>query len=102
MHTTRSIPASAASIDGVGGKARRHIDDAGVGAGGLHGLLHRVEDRHGAKDPLAALAGGGTAYDVGAVVDHLLGVEIALAAGDALHEQPCVAVDKNAHGFAAP
>ena len=73
----------------------------GVGAGLGDRLGDRVED----GDPvvervLAALAGRHAGHDVGAVVQHLAGVELALAAGDALDDEPRVAVDEDAH--AAP
>src|SRR5690606_20706694 len=45
----------------------------------------------------AALARGHAADDLGAVVEHLLGVEGALLAGEALHDHLGVLVDQNAH-----
>ncbi len=46
---------------------------------------------------LAALAGRDAGDDIAAVVDHLLGVEAALVAGDALNEDRRLFVDENAH-----
>ncbi len=45
----------------------------------------------------AALAGRHAADDVGAVVDHFLGVEGADAPGEALDEDRGVLVDENGH-----
>src|SRR5690606_9495623 len=83
--------------DRVGGVGRRHVDDRGVGAG----LLDHVGDgvEHGQAEVLgAALARGHAADDPGAVLDHLLGVEGALGAGEALDDDLGVLVDQNAHG----
>ena len=77
-----------------------HEDHAGVGAGGLDGLLAGVEDRH-AEHFLAALAGGHAGDDLGAVLHHLLGVEAAFAAGEALDDDFRLGVDKDAH-YALP
>ena len=87
--------------DGVGGKAGRHVDDGGVGLGGVHRLAHRVEHRD-AGHPAAALARRHAGDDVGAILQHLPGVKLALAAGDALHNQACVFVDQNAHVYNSP
>ncbi len=67
----------------------------GVGAGFLDGLGHGVEDGE-ALVLVAALAGRHAADDVGAVVHHLLGVERALGAGDALHDEARIFVNENA------
>jgi hypothetical protein len=82
--------------DAVGGKGRRHEDQAGVAAGGGGSLFHGVEDRH-AHDGFAALAGHHAGHHVGAVVQHFLGVELRHAAGDALHDDAAAAVQENAH-----
>ena len=50
----------------------------------------------------AALAGRHAADDVGAVVDHFLGVEGADAAGEALDEDRGVLVDENCHVCGLP
>ena len=64
----------------------------------LDGLAARVEHGHRlGQRRLAALAGRHAGHDVGAVVLHLLGVEAALAAGDALDEQSGVGADEDAH-----
>src|SRR5690606_15619432 len=60
----------------------------------------RVGDgvEHGQAEVLgAALARGHAADDPGAVLDHLLGVEGALGAGEALDDDLGVLVDQNAH-----
>ena len=51
---------------------------------------------------LAALAGRHAGHDVGAVGLHLAGVEVALAAGDALDEQARRAIDEDAHAADSP
>ena len=80
----------------------RNVDDARVGAGLTDGLGDGVEDRHRAVDGAqAALAGRHAGDDLRAPRrDHLAGVELALAAGDALDEQPRVAADEDAHAGA--
>jgi hypothetical protein len=60
-------------------------------------LFDRVEDRNFALDPFAALAGGDAGDDIGAVGQHLLGVEESFAAGDALHHQAGVFIYEDAH-----
>ena len=57
----------------------------------------------------AALAGGHAAHDLGAGVDHFLGMEGGLVAGEALDRITGLFVDQNAHvgssvrlGFATP
>jgi hypothetical protein len=88
------IDASVGGLDdGVGGKARRHVDDAGVGACRHDGVAHGVEDWHVAKGPFAALARGDAADNRCAVVDHLLGVKRSLTSGDALHDEARVLSD---------
>ena len=47
----------------------------------------------------AALAGGDAAHDVGAVLQHFLGVEGADLAGDALHQDRRRTIEKDAHAF---
>ena len=86
MQMTSGMPASAASrmasaAKGGGTKMTRRVR-----AGGFHGFGDGVED--GAVEMLgAAFAGRDAADHVGAVRDHLLGVESAFAAGEALHDQ---------------
>ena len=83
--------------DGVGGEGRRNEEDAGVGPRLLHRVLHRVEDRL-VEVGLTAFARGHAAHDVGAVLDHLAGVEGAFGAGEALDDDAGIFVDENAHG----
>src|SRR5262249_49157821 len=78
----------------------RHVDDGRVGAGGPDRLVDGVEDRHLALEGLAALPRRHAAHHRGAVLQHLAGVERALAPGDALDQQPRLRVDEDAH--AAP
>jgi hypothetical protein len=82
--------------DGIGREGRRHVDDAGVGAGCLDRFLHRIEDGK-ADMGLAAFAGGDAADHLGAVGDRLLGMESALGAGDALGDHAGGCVDENGH-----
>ena len=85
--------------DGVGGERRWHEDERDVRAGLGDGLLHAVEDRNLVHEALAALAGGNARDEVGAVGHAALGVEAALAPGDALHQQARVLVHQNAHCY---
>ena len=64
--------------------------------GRRHGLFHGVEDRH-AVDGLAALARHHAPDDIGAVVDHFLGVKAADPPGDALDDDAAFAVEIDAH-----
>jgi hypothetical protein len=57
MQTTRLDASVGRLDDGVGGKARRHVDDAGVGPGGLARHRARVEDRHVPKTHSPPLPG---------------------------------------------
>jgi hypothetical protein len=83
--------------DGIGRERRRHVDHRGVGAGFAHGIVHGVEHRQ-ADVRAAALARGHAADQFGAVFEHLLGMEGALLAGEALGDDLGVLVDQNAHG----
>src|SRR5581483_2609670 len=83
---------------GVLGELRGHVDDAGVGAGLLHGVEAAVE--HGqAVDLLARLARRHAAHDLRAEVQHLLGVERALVARDALDDDLGAPADGKALGL---
>src|SRR5438874_611611 len=63
----------------------------------MNRFLYRVEHRD-AEMGLPALAGGDSANDLRAVLDHLLGVEAAFAAGHPAHENASVSVNENCHG----
>ena len=81
----------------VGGKSRGHENDAGIGLRGGYGIGHGVE--HGPAEVLgAALAGRNAAHYLGAVIHHLLRVERAFRAGEALHDNLGIFIDENAHG----
>ena len=82
--------------DRVSGKRGRHEDDRRIRAGLPDRVGHRVEDRP-ALVGRAAFAGGDSADDLGAVRLRLLGVERALAAGDALDDQAGVLIDEYGH-----
>ena len=69
--------------DRVGRERRRHVDDAGGGAGFFDRIRHGVEHRQ-VQVLLAAAAGRDAADHLRAVLDALLGVERALLAGEAL------------------
>ena len=84
--------------DGIRSERRRNEDDADIGLGGLHGIAHGFE--HGTVQVLlSAFAGGYAAHHVGAVLDHLGGVEGAFATGEALDQDLALLVDEYAHGW---
>ena len=83
----------------IGRVRRRHEGEAGLGAGGVHRILHRVEYR-AAEVCLPALARRDAAHHPRAVGDHLLGVKGRLVAGEALHNHRCRFIDQNAHCLA--
>ena len=85
--------------NGVCRHGRGHKNHANVCPGLRHGLGHGIEYRH-AQHALPALAGGAACHHVGSVSLHLLGVEHAFAASEALHQHSCLCVDEYAH--AAP
>eukprot|EP00166_Cyanidium_caldarium_P004279 ctg_4452.g633 len=72
-------------FDGRRGRGRRHEDDAGVGAGLAHSLGHASKHR-AVQVARAGFVGRHTAHDRRAVSDRLLGVERAVLAGEALHD----------------
>ena len=82
--------------DRICGKRGRHIDDGGVGFGGVFGLVHGVEHRQ-VQMRHAAFAGRDAAHHLGAIGDRLFGVERALASGEALADHFGVFVDKYGH-----
>ena len=90
MHDHRADAGVDRLVDGVGGEARRDEDQRRVRAGLLDRLGDGVEDRD-ALDVLAALAGRDAGDDVRAVGAVAQAVEAALAAGQALDDEPRVA-----------
>src|ERR1700689_2202214 len=85
---------------GVGGEGRRHVDGAGIGAGGGHRVLHGVEHRQ-VEMLRAAFTRRDAAHHLGAVGDCLLGMKSALCAGEALAHDLGVAADQNRHQAAS-
>ena len=82
--------------DGVGRDRRRNKDHGGVGAGLFDRFAHGVEDGP-AFVRGAAFAGRDAADDLRAVRGGVLGVECAFAAGEALHQQVVLFINKDAH-----
>ena len=82
--------------DGIGGERRRDEDHAHVGPGLLDSLGDGVVDRT-VEVRRAALARRHARDDVGAVAEHLLGVEAALLASDALDDEAGILVYEDAH-----
>ena len=80
--------------DGIGGKARRHGDQADIGVGGCYSHAHGIEDGL-AFEPLAAFARRHAANHVRAIFHHQLGMKAALPPGYALHQHLGVAIDEN-------
>src|SRR6266481_1863273 len=80
----------------IGRVRRRHEHETGLGAGGLHCVFHRVEDRK-IQMRLSAFSRRDAAHDLRTVFNHFLGVERRLAAGEALQDHPCRCIDENAH-----
>src|SRR5207248_9457385 len=79
----------------------RHEDTGGVGAGLVDGFGHGIEDGH-ALVLAAPPARDHAAHHLGAHLSHLLRVERALAAGDALYQDLVVRVEQDAHRVTAP
>ena len=74
--------------DAVGGKRRRNENDTAVGAGLGYRILDRV--KHGPiQVPGPPLAGGNATDNIGAVTDHVPGMEGADLAGKALDYDLC-------------
>ena len=82
--------------DGVRRKGAGHEDDRDVGFGLADCLSDSVKHRRPAGF-LSAASGGYASHNLRAVLHHLLGMKRAFAAGDALHEQAGVFIDKYAH-----
>ena len=69
-------------------------DDAGVRSSGLDGALNGVEDGDFAiQDPFATFAGARACNYLCAVVQHLLAVECAFSAGDALNDKAGILIN---------
>ena len=85
--------------DRVRGERRRHVDHAGVRTGEAHGLLGGVVHRDLLEpgDLAAALARRDAGDDLGAVLDHLLGVERTGRARHAVNDETRVESDEDAH-----
>src|SRR5579859_742690 len=84
--------------DRIGGKRRRNEDHRGVGAGFLTGFQNAVEYRP-AFVRGAALAGCNAADNLRAISGTALGVECALASGDALDDEPGGFINKYRHNY---
>ena len=83
--------------DGVGCKGGWHEQDARIGSSLLHRVLHGIEYRP-VQVGLSTLARRNTADHIGAVFDHLGGVEGAFRSGESLDDDAGILVDENAHG----
>ena len=81
---------------GVCGKSRGHKNDAYIGSCGLYTICDGVKNR-----PVevlgTAFAGCYAANKLGAILDHLGGVEGAFCSGEALYEDLRIFIDKNTH-----
>src|SRR5690625_3191653 len=86
--------------DGFGSKGRRHVDHARVRACFCNRLLNRVENRQ-IQMPGAALTRGNAPDHLGAVGYGLFRMEGSLGAGEALADDPGVAVNQDGHYFAS-
>src|SRR5687768_4183487 len=83
--------------DRAGGHGGRDVDHRGVGPGLRDRFGDGVKHRDGTLEPLAPLPRRDARHDPGAVLDHLAGVETSVPPGDALHHQPGIGVDEDAH-----
>ncbi len=96
MQMTSGIFGFGGFENGVRGEWRRNENHRSVCAGAVHrvgdGVEHRTLEMFG-----ATFAGGNAADNVGTVLDHLLRVKGAFAAGKTLHDEFCFFVDQNAH-----
>src|SRR6266542_3947860 len=88
-------------VERVDREAGGHEDQRGVGAALGDRVGHGVEHRD-ALDLLAGLARRDAGDHVGAVGAVAQRVEAALAAGEALDDEPGVGVDEDGHGYASP
>src|SRR6202008_1469935 len=80
----------------------RNIDHGRIGARVFDRFRNSVEDRNFVLELLAALPRRDTADDLRSVLDHLPGVERAVAARDSLNQQAGVLVDEDAHAAFPP
>ncbi len=81
---------------GIRGAHRRHIDDADLGTGSLHRLVHAIENRQ-VKMFAAALARRHAGHQAGAIGNSALAMKGALGAGNALANHLGIAVDEYGH-----
>src|SRR5262249_35955767 len=88
--------------DRVRGEHPRHVDHRRVGLGRVDRIGDGVEDRNLVVELLTAFARRHARHDLRAILDHLLRVERAVAARDALHDQRRVLVDEDAHAALPP
>ena len=101
MQKIVAMPDGGRLHDRVRRAAGRDEDAGRVRAGLADRLGDRVEDRHRpVEGGLAALARRDAGDDPGAVLLHRPAVELALAAGDALDEEPRLGPDDDAHAAA--
>ena len=84
-------------VNRIRGKCRRHEDDRHIGFGGIYRFLNGIEDRHLALKLLASLARRHPGNHLGAVFQHLGGMEGALFTGDPLNHHPAFFINDNTH-----
>ena len=97
MHATVAYAGVDRFDDRVCGEGWRNEDHRGVGPGLGDGILDGVEDGDVFVELLAALARRDAGDHVSAVLDAPAGVEAALPACNALHEEPRALVHQNTH-----
>ncbi len=89
-------------INSVYRKASWYENHGRIGTRGFNRLLDAIEDWHFGLvrfKPLAALARRHARHHIGAVGDHLLGVERAFSAGNTLYNESCVFVYEDTHAY---
>ena len=82
--------------DAVRRKGWRNKDHGRIRAGFFHGLGHGVEHR-AIQMGAAALAGGNTTHNIGAISNRLRRVERAFAARETLHQQASIFINQYGH-----
>src|SRR5690554_378884 len=87
--------------DRIGRRGGRDEDAGGVRARLLHRLFDRIEDGDALKG-LAAATRGHASYDLRAVFEHLLRVELTGLSGHPLNHEARIIIDKNRHRFTQP